>query len=196
MALAFQDIGGQQPCGGEVRPQVDAPGAAASSRSRRRPAGAGWRPGRDRPRRCHRPRAAPAGSCRRRSAPAGRCAISGCVGDQSGQDALRLAEVAAARLPARQDLRQAQVHAAEFGLRVAIQLRGIRRSGRPGRRSARHAGHRRRGTAGRRGTGAAWPARHRCGRRPAAPRRPAAAAAVASGPDAAGCWNFCSAACQ
>ena len=59
------------------------------------------------------------------------------------------------------------------------------RCGRPGRRSARRAARRRRGNAGRRGTGAASPGRHRCGRRPAAPRRPAAAAAAASGPGAA-----------
>ena len=38
------------------------------------------------------------------------------------------AEMAVARLGARQDLREAQVHAAKFGLRLAIQLRGFRRA--------------------------------------------------------------------
>ena len=53
-------------------------------------------------------------------------AISGASAAMRRKDALRLAEMALARLPARQDLRQAQVHAAELGLRLAIQLGRVR----------------------------------------------------------------------
>ena len=108
-----------------------------------------------------------------------------CIGGQRGQDALRLAEVAVARLA--RSPGSARGAGSCRRIRSAPGDTASRRppSGRPGRRSARRAAHRRRGTAGRRGTDAASPAPRRCGRRPAAPRRPAAAAGAASGPGAA-----------
>ncbi len=50
------------------------------------------------------------------------------IGRHCRQGALRLGHVAAARLPARQHLREAQVQGAEFGPRLVIQLRGLGRS--------------------------------------------------------------------
>ena len=127
VVLAFQHVGRQQPRGGEIGPQVEreaqqqhgeVAGVLRAQRRRQRQIGLGDPVRRTRHRRSH------AGGGQRRQGDR----HLGRIGRQLAQDALRLAGMAVPRLRARQDLRQAQVHAAELGLRLVIELRGVRRA--------------------------------------------------------------------
>ena len=127
---------------------------------------------------------------------AGRAMImSGAPGRQRGKDALRRCGMAGPRVPARQDLRHAQVHLRHVGLGDGVIARRVGRC-RRGRRSSRHAARRCRGSAGPRRRGAAWQGRRRSWPAPACDQATSSGRSSWVRPCCGRAWKRCSAAAQ